>query len=536
MIRRITTNILILLTILTLSVAFAFAAEEETEDQGSTAAVRVFNRDIVTFRAPFLGVPVKERAKRTEEALQRLLAADSPGKVTRELTSQGMVIHLDNVSAFIMIPEDADSLQQENLEQSAEKAAKALQLVVKEMQEARNLKILLKATGYFVVATIILIALLKLAFRAKRWLYIRLSTLTENHAEKLEVGGESLMSRERLLMLVRRTVEFIYWAFILLMIYQWLGFVLSRFPYTRPWGERLNHHLIDLFLGFGSGILRTVPGLLAAFVIFLLAKFSVNLLKTVLDRVENGSLQLAWLAPDTVPPTRRLLSAAIWLFALVAAYPYLPGSGTEAFKGLSVLLGLMISLGASSLVNQAVSGLILMYTRPFRTGEQVTIAGTSGTVMELGLFSTHIQSAGVDMNLPNAFILGNTVHNYSRTIGDGFILEINVTIGYDTPWRQVHALLIEAAKKTPKIRQMPPPEVLQTALSDFYVNYCLACVVIRNGPTSRGDMASALHQNIQDVFNEHGIQIMSPNYISDPETPKTVPKEQWFTPPAKPAA
>lgn len=508
------------------------AEEENTSAAQSGTSVRVFNRDIVTFRAPFLGVPVKERARRTEEALQRLLANDGAGKVTKELTSQGMVVYLDDVSAFIMVPEDADSLQQETLEQSAENAAQALQLVVKEIREARNLKILLKATGYFVAATILLILLLKLAFKAKKQLYIRLSTLTQDHAEKLAVGGESLMSRERLLMLVRRTVEFVYWAFVLLLFYQWLGFVLSRFPYTRPWGERLNHHLIDLFLGFGGGILRAVPGLLAAFIIFLLAKFTVNMLRTLLDRVEEGSLELSWLDPDIVPPTRRITSVGVWLFALVAAYPYLPGSGTEAFKGLSVLLGLMVSLGASSLVSQAVSGLILMYTRPFRPGEQVQIANTSGTVMELGLFSTRIQSAGIDMHLPNALILGSITHNYSRTVGDGFILEVTVTIGYDVPWRQVHALLLQAAKKTPKIRQMPPPEILQTALSDYYINYCLACVVIRNGSTSRGEMASILYQNIQDLFNEYGVQIMSPNYVSDPETPKIVPKDKWFEPPA----
>jgi small-conductance mechanosensitive channel len=297
----------------------------------------------------------------------------------------------------------------------------------------------------------------------------------------------------------------------------------------------LTQYLIDLVVSFGSAVTRIVPNLLVALLIFLIAKFIIDLLKTVFERVEQGKLQLAWLDQDTVCPTRRLVSAGIWLFALVMAYPYLPGSGTEAFKGLSVLIGLMVSLGASSLVGQAASGLILMYTRTIRAGEYVQISGNQGTVMELGLFTTRIRTGlGEELTFPNALILSNVSRNYSRTVqGNGFILETGVTIGYDTPWRQVHAMLTEAAGRTSGIQTDPAPRVFQTALSDYYPEYRLACQVLRTGAVQRAEVLSELHGNIQDVFNEYGVQIMSPHYLGDPAEAKLVPKEQWYQAPAK---
>lgn len=513
------------------------ATSGSQSDTPTTATVTVFNRPVVEFRAPLLGVPVGERAQRASEVLRRMLASSSSsGKVTTQQIPQGISIMLDGVLAFTMVPEDADPLKQESLEQAAKNAATALELVASETREARDLKILLRAASLVVAASLAFLLLVWLLHRARKWLTFRLTSLAHTHAERLSVGGESLMNRERLLQLVRRAVTLIYWALVLFLFYDWLGFTLGRFPYTRPWGERLTQYLLDLAARFGGAIARTIPDLLVAVLIFLIAKFIIDLLKTVFERVEQGKLQLAWLDQDTVSPTRRLISAGIWLFALVMAYPYLPGSGTEAFKGLSVLIGLMVSLGASSLVGQAASGLILMYTRTIRAGEYVQISGHQGTVMELGLFTTRIRTGlGEELTLPNALILSNVSRNYSRTVGDGFILETGVTIGYDTPWRQVHAMLIEAARRTPGVQSDPAPRVFQTALSDYYPEYRLACQVLRTGPTQRAEVLSALHGNIQDVFNEYGVQIMSPHYMGDPPETKIVPKEQWYQAPARKA-
>jgi small-conductance mechanosensitive channel len=217
------------------------------------------------------------------------------------------------------------------------------------------------------------------------------------------------------------------------------------------------------------------------------------------------------------------------------AYPYLPGSDTEAFKGLSVLVGLMLSLGASNLVGQLASGLILTYTRTFHTGEYVRVDQHEGTVVNLGAFTTRIRTGmGEELTISNSQVLGAVTHNFSRAVkGPGFIVDTTVTIGYDTPWRQVNALLVQAALRTPGVLAEPPPRVFQVALSDFYPEYRLVCQAVPSEPRPRAEVMSLLHANIQDLFNEYGVQIMSPNYRGDPASPKLVPPDQWYAAPAK---
>ncbi len=235
---------------------------------------------------------------------------------------------------------------------------------------------------------------------------------------------------------------------------------------------------------------------------------------------------------DVVQPTRRIITAAIWLFALALAYPYFPGSSSEAFKGLTVLVGVMVSLGASGVVGQAAGGFILTYSRALRGGDWVRIGEVEGAVVSVGVFSTKIRTyADEEVSIPNNVVLGTITRNFSRpAAGGASILETSVTIGYNAPWRQVHAMLLEAAVRTPELEREPPPEVLQTSLSDFYVQYSLRVRLLDQ--RRRPAVLSTLNANVQDVFNEYGVQIMSPHYVLDPDAPVVVPKQLWFQPPA----
>nr|WP_256445078.1 mechanosensitive ion channel family protein [Rhodoferax sp. U11-2br] len=286
----------------------------------------------------------------------------------------------------------------------------------------------------------------------------------------------------------------------------------------------------------GAAVVSALPGLLTAVVIFYLTRIGTKALDALFRRIAEGELQVTWLDAAVAEPTRRIVKIVVWLFALAMAYPYLPGAQTEAFKGLSVLLGLMISLGASNLVGQVASGLILTYGRVYRQGEYVAIGGHEGTITELGMFFTRIRTGmGEELTLSNSAVLNDTTRNYSRAVrGQGFALDTQVTIGYDTPWRQVHAMLIEAALHTPGVLAEPAPQVFQTALGDWYPQYRLVCQAIPSEPRPRAMVMSALHANIQDVFNTYGVQIMSPQYFEDPASPKIVPPDQWFAAPAKP--
>ena len=504
--------------------------------QGAASDLSVFNRHVATFRAAVLGVSPEDRVERARKRIEDLL--DRPGKhaVTEKATPIGRVVSIDGASAFVLVPEDTDPLKEENFDAAVEGAVRAVQLVVEETRESRDLRALGKGLLFALLATAVLVLLVWALRRVRLAVTRRLTAMAETHAAKLQLGGAEIMNRERLISLVHWLVNTVAWVVMLLLAYEWLGFILARFPYTRPWGEGLIQFLSGLAVKVVSAVVGAIPGLVLAAVVFIGARFVIRMLGTLFDRVERGGLVLRWLDADTVAPTRRIASVVVWLFALAMAYPYLPGAQTEAFKGLSVLVGLMITLGASSVISQGASGIILMYTRTLRVGEYVRINDHEGTVVEAGIFVTRLRTGmGEELTLSNAIVVGAVSRNYSRVVkGPGFIVDTVVTIGYDAPWRQVEAMLLEAARRTEGVVQEPPSRVHQTALADFYVEYRLVAYAVPAKPVPRALVLTALHANIQDVFNEHGVQIMSPHYLGDPAQAKVVAKADWYAAPASP--
>ncbi len=319
------------------------------------------------------------------------------------------------------------------------------------------------------------------------------------------------------------------WVLGLLGADAWFSFVLRQFEATRPWGERSTAWLLGVIEQFGAATASALPDLVVAVLIFVIARGVTRTNALLLRRVERGDTRLGWIDADTAGPTRRLANGVVWLYALAMAYPYLPGSGSEAFKGVTVLAGLMLSLGASGVVGQVLAGFGVMYARMLRVGEYVRVGEVEGTVTGIGLFATQVQTGmGELVSLPNTVVFGQPIRNFSRLVQDGrFTLHTAVTIGYATPWRQVHAMLLEAAGRTPGIAASPAPYVVQTALSDFYVEYRLCAQGDQSAPARRSELMSRLHGHIQDVFNEQGVQIMSPHYRADPPTPQVVPPGPW---------
>ncbi|HDS1705851.1 mechanosensitive ion channel family protein [Pseudomonas putida] len=498
------------------------------------APLIVINRTVLVFRATLLGETPTVRAQRAKKVIEDTLQETNDLEVRVDPILHSYLVLLGGRRAFIVTPLDAaaDTI---TTGEAAEQAAENLRLVVEETRQARSLRFLLTAVGYSAAATLVFFMLVKAAGYCRRKLLGLLPKLMGKHSERLKVGHTQLFDLQNLYYLIDRSLWLLYWLLVLLFCYQWLGFVLSQFPYTRSWGESLNIHLMALLNYLISGILRAMPGLAVALSIFFIARGISAFSKRVLRRMARPGT-LKWLTAETLQPTMRLTSLAIWLFALVMAYPYLPGSGTDAFKGLSVLLGLMVSLGATSVIGQGAAGLILTYTRTLRVGEFVRVGDYEGTVTEVGMFTTTIRTGlGEVLTLPNSMITGSVTKNYSRIVqGPGYVVDTVVTIGYDTPWRQVEAMLLEAARRTDGVLQTPMPQVFQTALSDFYPEYRLVAQAIPSEPRPRAQLLSLLHANIQDVFNEYGVQIMSPHYLGDPEQPKWVPKEQWHAAPSKP--
>ena len=494
----------------------------------------LFSRPVFSFRGTLMGVAAPDRAKRAHARIHDQLELPGSHAVSTKADALGIEVRIDGATSFVVTPGDLDPAREETLDQAAQRAAAALTIAIRETAESRSLETLTRALALAMAGTALYGALVWVAARARRALVRQLVEVTQRHTAKLQVGGMALLHRDRMTRMVRAVLTLAYRLLVLLMTVEWVSFVLRSFPFTRAWGESLNSFLLSLAMPVITAAMGAVPELLTALLIFYLAYLVTQALERFLSNVQSGAVQLQWLDADVVAPTQRIAKVVVWLFALAMAYPYLPGSDTEAFKGLSVLVGLMLSMGASSLVGQAASGLILTYGRVFRKGEFVRIADQEGTVTEMGIFTTRIRTGlGEELTISNASILGATTKNYSRTVhGAGFILDTTVTIGYDTPWRQVHALLIEAARRTEGVAHDPAPQVFQTALNDWYPVYRVVCQATPTEPRPRALLLSALHANIQDVFNEYGVQIMSPQYFEDPKEPKVVPPSDWYPAPA----
>ena len=490
------------------------------------AALRYFNRDIVVLRVPFYGNSPARRVAVAQANIARIIDEPGAAKVSYQAVPQGVAILMANQLVTVLVPGDTDSLRGQTLDQLRAQTISRLTIAVDAAEQARMPERVLQGLLWVLIGTVVAIGFLwllhKLVLRVRHrvdaWVAGRLARLKSESARQMASG---------LVASARGLARLMMWLIVLLTFEEWLRFALGRFPYTQPWANAMTAWISQRTMGFGNAILSALPGLFSALLIFVLARLVTQAVRITFHGVESGRFQILGVDQQLAEPTRKIVTVLIWLFALAMAYPYLPGAETEAFKGLSVFVGLMVSLGASSIVGQAAGGFTLLYSRTMTPGDVVRIGETEGTVQQIGLFTTRIRTPlGVEVSYPNNVVLGGMLRNYSRNPdGPGMWIESTVTIGYDAPWRQVHRLLLDAAQRTPGVQATPAPFVAQSALSDFYVEYVLRARIL--DVHQRLIVRSTLHANIQDAFNEAGVQIMSPNYEADPEAPKIVPKAHW---------
>jgi small-conductance mechanosensitive channel len=426
------------------------AKPANAEPSSDAATLVMFNRPVVVFRSSLLGASPKARVDRARFSINEALNQGGKLAVSVKNNPEGQLLMIDERLAFVVTAGDVDPLRQDDVKAAASQAARQLEQIIAENREARDLHMLLTALGISAIATFVFGLMVWLVVRLRVWLDKLLVSSVETRVRNLKIGGTQIIEGHQLVPFLQRVLKALRWLVILLLTYEWASFLLSRFPYTRAWGERLNDYLLNVIGVILHSMLEAVPGLGIALAIFMLARVFIGFLGRFFERMVRAGTSISWLSRETMPTTRRLFSIGIWLFAIAMAYPYLPGAETDAFKGLSVLLGVMVSLGASSIVGQGAAGLILTYTSTIRPGEYVRIGEHEGTVVKMGMFTTTIRTGlGEELTLPNSMITGTVTKNYSRSVqGDGYVVDTTVTIGYDTPWRQVEAMLVEAAKRT----------------------------------------------------------------------------------------
>jgi len=495
--------------------------------------LKLANRPVMVFRSTLDDFSAEERCAAARVRLEKMLQTADTLMVTTQATAAGIQICLDAKPIFVITPLDAAPLTGDTLEMMADRSASALRMAVYESRTFTSVSQVFWALGRAMLLTAVFIGI----FWLTRTIRIRLQVgITKFAAEKTE----SVMSRElrrvglkSFVAVLRTSLNLASWVVIAFATFLWFVQMLECFPFSRPWGEYLDRNIIATLLTFGHNALLALPGLLVVVLIIIAARLATQIVANLFDAVEEGSLQSTFLDQHTAPTTRRIVVFLVWVAAVVVAYPYIPGSNSLAFKGITVFAGLVLSLGSSSLVNQIASGLQLIYSRAYRPGDYVRVGETEGTVVGVGFFSTYIRTTkNEEVHIANSVLIGTSTKNYSRLAEtDGLLLPTRVTIGYNTPWRQVEAMLIEAAGRTPGLLPEPRPFVLQISLADYYVEYELN--VRLEIPNQRMRVLGRLHANIQDVFNENNVQIMSPHYIADPAKPHVVPKAEWYLPPAR---
>ena len=496
--------------------------------------MKLANRDIVVLRASVLGRSSADRANAASQLLRQVALAGGPAQATMTAVDEAMAFSVDGRSVLALVPGDVDTLAGETMETTSAAALARMQQALDELKELETPNAILWGVLKATTATAIFAAVVWLLRRLDRAAGRRLAVAARRRRSASPAMSAALLRQTRLVRYAKRAIDLATLAVVLLFAYLWLLYVLRRFPYSRPWSDALRGFLLDRLAWLGLGIANAIPELVTVALIVVATRVLVLLVGTFFRAVEQGRITLSWLYPETAAPTRKLVTGALWLFALVIAYPYLPGSGTEAFKGVSVFLGLIVSLGSTGIINQLMSGLTVTYSRAVRVGDYVRVGELEGTVAHLGTLSMKIDTPWREqVTIPNSVLISREITNYSRSTAEATVFATtHVTIGYDAPWRQVQSLLLLAAARTAGVRREPAPIVMQVGLEDFYVKYMLG--VSLDDPRTRVPTLAALYANIQDAFNEAGLQIMSPHYWSDPQAKKIVPKERW-SPPASDA-
>lgn len=354
--------------------------------------------------------------------------------------------------------------------------------------------------------------------RLQKWL----SKTLANKTKAIESIHLRRLGLQQIIVLVRGMLHFASVVVLLLATIAWIIFALTGFETTRPFAE-------DLMRGFSQkghllwlDLLRALPGFFAVVLVFATARFVHRLINQFFKTITESGLTTETFDPATAETTRRLAQVFLWVSAVIIAYPYIPGSSSPAFRGVSVLAGLMFSLGSTNLVSQLTNGLILTYTRAIRAGDVLKTGEFEGTVVRLGFFTTTVRTAREELvSLPNSQLSSGVVNYSTPREGKAVRFSVSVGIGYDTAWQQVHELLLAAAGKVEAVLPDPTPEIRQTALNDFAVQYDLLFSL--ENPGKRAAVTSALHMQIQEAFHQAGVQIMSPHYIADSAAPKIPP-------------
>lgn len=474
----------------------------------------VFNMDTLYVIYARLGsFSAKDRAKAIIERLERI--GDEPELPSDSLqlsaADQSTDLIYGNTLLLSITDQDALWARKERSAYTAEiktKVAASLEKYRHEISWQIILKeILLTA---LVIGTVIgLIFLINKLFER---IAKKIISVDGRHKDGIKIKNYELLDADRQLGLINIALKVMRFVVILIVIYLAFPVLFGIFPFTRQLSVNLLSYILSPVKKIGLSVWNYIPDLITVLVLIAVFRYVIRFVRFIKTEIERGKLNIPGFYKDWANPTYQITRVLILAFMLIVIFPYLPGSDSGVFKGVSVFIGVLFTFGSAGALGNVVAGLVLTYMRAFKIGDRVKIGEVTGDIIEKTLLVTRIRTIQNEVvSIPNSTVMSNHTINFSVEAADkGLIIHTTVTIGYDVPWRQVHELLTNSALATELIEPLPKPYVLQTSLDDYYVSYKLNAFT--KSPNRQAVIYSGLHAQIQDHFNQAGVEIMSPHY------------------------
>ncbi len=487
-------------------------AQQTPQAEPDRAPVRLRGRTLFFVQERILSFTPEDRARAIAERLERLYKdpLSSVEAVTLEEGESTTDLVIGDRVIMSVTERDARAAGRSRQELAAEYAG-VIDRTLQELHRQYSLTSLMLGALYTLLTLAALAVLLFLFSKLFPRIYARLDSWRDRRIPSLRIQKLTLASSSRLTDLLIWLAKAVRVAATVIVLYISLPLVLGFFPWTRGYAVIVYRFISTPVGAVTRGFVAYLPNLFFIAVILFVTYYLIKFTKLIFNEIGKGTISLPGFYRGWARPTFKIVRFLIIAFTAIAIFPYLPGAGSDAFKGVSLFLGVLFSLGSTGAIANIVAGVVLTYTRAFEIGDRVKISDTVGDVMDRTLLATYVRTTkNVDITVPNAMVLGSHIINYSTSAQTGLILHTSVTIGYDVPWKQVHELLLAAARATENVEEDPAPYVLQTSLDDFYVSYELNAYTDK--PRMMAKIYSDLHQNIQDMFNEAGVEIMSPHF------------------------
>ncbi len=458
----------------------------------------------------------KERAEVISQKINNIADDYSFKSESLQLVEAETTIDIVYGEIIIMSISENDALWQNTSKQDlARQYKEIIGQSVTNFKQATSWQTLAKQIGF---ALLVLLALGKLVhFIIKFFRYTK--TKIENQKDLLLTGikirNYELFTAASQLNFFLRINTFVKWLVIIMVVYLTLPLLFSFFPWTKGFATTLISYVLNPLKNILRALWNYLPNLFTIIVIVTVFRYIIRGISYLKNEVENGALQIPSFYPDWANPTFQIIKVLLYAFMFIVIFPYLPGSESPVFKGVSVFLGVLFTFGSSGSLSNVIAGLVLTYMRAFKIGDRVKIGEITGDIIETSLLVTRIRTIKNEIiSLPNSNVMSSHTINYSSdSLERGLIIHTTVTIGYDVPWKDMHQALINAATRTEFILKDPKPFVLQTSLEDFYVAYQINAYT--REANLQAEIYSKLHQSIQDCCNEAGIEILSPHYRAE---------------------